>query len=96
MITLPELIERLRPPGRYLALRYDRECDFYYVLCQITDGEKDNEIEAFYLAPDAEASIKKCGNCADFSAGTEDGLAYGPYCSTYSHVDNIERNKQLA
>ena len=95
-ISLAELIEKLRPAGRYIASQRDHRNDIhFYLLSGLNDNAPSSNIEAFTLDDEALQAVDRCGNCADFSKQTADGLAYGPFCSTYSDADNIERNERL-
>ena len=83
-LTLPELLEALRPKGRYVQVACDHESGLmFYVVRQLEKGW-DRKIAEFILDDAAEEVIQRW-----WKQGHGE-IMDGPYCSTFCHAGNYE------
>jgi hypothetical protein len=83
-LTLPELLEALRPKGRYVQVACDHESGLmFYVVRQLEKGW-DRKIAEFILDDAAEEVIQRW-----WKQGHGE-IMDGPYCSTFCHAANYK------
>jgi hypothetical protein len=83
-LTLPELLEALRPEWRYVQVACDSQSGLmFYVLRQIEKGW-DRKIAGFILDDAAEEVIQR------WREKGHGEIMDGPYCSTFCHAGNYE------
>ena len=83
-LTLPELLEALRPKGRYVQVACDDESGLmFYVVRQLEKGW-DRKIAEFILDDAAEEIIQRW-----WKQGHGE-IMDGPYCSTFCHAANYK------
>jgi hypothetical protein len=83
-LTLPELLEALRPKGRYVQAACDNQSGLmFYNLRQLEKGW-DRKIAEFILDDAAEEVIQRW-----WKQGHGE-IMDGPYCSTFCHAANYK------
>jgi hypothetical protein len=83
-LTLPELLEALKPKGRYVQVACDNQSGLmFYDLRQLEKGW-DRKIAGFILDDSTEEVIQRW-----WKKGHGE-IMDGPYCSTFCHGGNYE------
>jgi hypothetical protein len=83
-LTLSELLEALKPKGRYVQVACDHKSGLmFYVIRQLEKGW-DRQIAGFILDDAAEEVIRR------WREKGHGEIMDGPYCSTFCHAGNYE------